>query len=83
MACVRGIDTIVLMHSSKKTPLTYRDAGVDIARGNALVDRIRASASRTQRDGQLAGIGGFGALFEVPTDRYQRPVMVSGTDGVG
>ena len=80
---MRGIDTIVVVPSSEKTPLTYRDAGVDIARGNALVDRIRASASRTQRDGQLAGIGGFGALFEVPTDRYKRPVMVSGTDGVG
>ena len=83
LACVPGIDTIAFVPDSEKTPLTYRDAGVDIERGNALVDRIRVSASRTRRDGQLAGIGGFGALFEVPTDRYHRPVMVSGTDGVG
>jgi phosphoribosylformylglycinamidine cyclo-ligase len=69
--------------NSKKEPLTYRDAGVDIERGNALVERIKASAARTRRSGQLASIGGFGALFEVPTDRYRRPVMVSGTDGVG
>ena len=71
------------MARSKRKPLTYREAGVDIDRGNALVDRIRTSARRTRRDGQLAGIGGFGALFEVPTDRYRQPVMVSGTDGVG
>jgi phosphoribosylformylglycinamidine cyclo-ligase len=63
--------------------LTYRDAGVDIDRGDRLVDRIRVAAARTRRDGQLAGIGGFGALFSVPTDRYREPVMVSGTDGVG
>jgi phosphoribosylformylglycinamidine cyclo-ligase len=68
---------------SERNPLTYRDAGVDIERGNALVERIRSSAERTRRDGQLASIGGFGALFEVPTDRYRKPVMVSGTDGVG
>lgn len=65
-----------------QTPLTYRDAGVDIDAGDALVDRIKPMAARTMRDGVLAGIGGFGALFEVPK-RYREPVLVSGTDGVG
>jgi len=63
--------------------LTYRAAGVDIERGNRLVERIKAAASSTAREGQLAAIGGFGALFELPVDRYRRPVLVSGTDGVG
>jgi phosphoribosylformylglycinamidine cyclo-ligase len=63
-------------------PLTYRDAGVDIDAGDALVERIRPLARRTMREGVLAGIGGFGALFEVPK-RYREPVLVSGTDGVG
>ncbi len=65
-----------------KTSLTYRDAGVDIDAGDALVDAIKPLAARTMRDGVLAGIGGFGALFEVPK-RYKEPVLVSGTDGVG
>jgi phosphoribosylformylglycinamidine cyclo-ligase len=63
-------------------PLSYRDAGVDIDAGDALVDRIKPLARKTMRDGVLAGIGGFGALFEVPK-RYKEPVLVSGTDGVG
>lgn len=63
-------------------PLTYRDAGVDIDAGDALVDRIKPYAKRTMRPGVLAGIGGFGALFEVPKG-YREPVLVSGTDGVG
>ena len=63
-------------------PLTYRDAGVDIDAGDALVERIKPLARRTMRDGVLAGLGGFGALFEVPK-RYREPVLVSGTDGVG
>jgi phosphoribosylformylglycinamidine cyclo-ligase len=63
--------------------LSYRDAGVDIDAGNRLVDRIKPFARRTRRPGVLAGLGGFGALFEVPVDRYRRPVLVSGTDGVG
>jgi len=67
----------------ERNPLTYRDAGVDIERGNRLVDRIRGAAARTRREGQLDDIGGFGALFRVPTDRYREPVLVSGTDGVG
>jgi len=65
-----------------KTPLTYRDAGVDIDAGDALVDRIKPLAAKTMREGVMAGIGGFGALFEVPK-RYREPVLVSGTDGVG
>src|SRR5690606_18455609 len=62
--------------------LTYRDAGVDIDAGDALVDRIKPLARRTMRDGVLGGIGGFGALFQVP-NKYREPVLVSGTDGVG
>jgi len=62
--------------------LTYRDAGVDIDAGDALVDRIKPLAARTMRPGVLAGIGGFGALFEVPK-KFREPVLVSGTDGVG
>ena len=62
--------------------LTYRDAGVDIDAGDALVDRIKPYAKRTLRPGVMAGIGGFGALFAVPKG-YREPVLVSGTDGVG
>ena len=65
-----------------RAPLSYRDAGVDIDAGDALVERIKPLAKRTLREGVLAGIGGFGALFEVPK-RYREPVLVSGTDGVG
>jgi phosphoribosylformylglycinamidine cyclo-ligase len=64
------------------TPLSYKDAGVDIVAGDALVERIKPLAKKTMREGVLAGIGGFGALFEVPK-RYKEPVLVSGTDGVG
>jgi len=63
--------------------LSYRDAGVDIDAGNSLVERIKPHAKRTLRPGVLGGLGGFGALFEVPLDRYKQPVLVSGTDGVG
>lgn len=65
-----------------QTPISYKDAGVDIDAGDALVERIKPLAKKTMREGVLAGIGGFGALFEVPK-RYQEPVLVSGTDGVG
>ena len=65
-----------------QTPLSYKDAGVDIDAGDALVERIKPLAKRTMREGVLAGLGGFGALFEVPK-RYREPVLVSGTDGVG
>lgn len=67
---------------TQNASLSYRDAGVDISAGEALVDRIKPLAKKTLRDGVLGGIGGFGALFEVPK-RYQEPVLVSGTDGVG
>ncbi len=70
------------MNSIPPTPLSYKDAGVDIDAGDALVDRIKPLAKKTMREGVLAGIGGFGALFEVPK-RYKEPVLVSGTDGVG
>jgi len=63
-------------------PLSYKDAGVDIDAGDALVERIKPMAAKTLREGVLSGLGGFGALFEVPK-RYQEPVLVSGTDGVG
>ena len=68
--------------TSPATSLSYRDAGVDIDAGDALVERIKPLAKKTLREGVLGGIGGFGALFEVPK-RYKEPVLVSGTDGVG
>ena len=64
------------------TPLSYKDAGVDIDAGNRLIDRIKPHAARTKRNGVVDGLGGFGALFEIP-ERYQSPMLVSGTDGVG
>jgi phosphoribosylformylglycinamidine cyclo-ligase len=63
--------------------LTYRDAGVDIDAGDELVERIKPHVRRSMRPEVLGGLGGFGALVEVPVDRYRRPVLVSGTDGVG
>ncbi|MEL7450367.1 MAG: AIR synthase related protein, partial [Pseudomonadota bacterium] len=68
---------------SENTGLTYRDAGVDIDAGNALVERIKPSVARTNRPGVLGGIGGFGGLFELPAGQYERPVLVAATDGVG
>ena len=68
--------------SDDKSSLSYRDAGVDIDAGNALVERIKPLAAATRRPGVLAGLGGFGALFEIPS-HYRQPVLVSGTDGVG
>jgi phosphoribosylformylglycinamidine cyclo-ligase len=67
---------------SAHRPVTYRDAGVDIDAGDALVERIKPFAKRTMRPEVLGGIGGFGALVEV-SKKYREPVMVSGTDGVG
>jgi phosphoribosylformylglycinamidine cyclo-ligase len=64
------------------SPMTYRDAGVDIDAGDALVERIKPLAKRTMRPEVLGGIGGFGALVEV-SKKYKNPVMVAGTDGVG
>ena len=63
-------------------PISYKDAGVDIAAGDALIERIKPLAKKTMRDGVLAGIGGFGAMFEV-SKKFKDPVLVSGTDGVG
>jgi len=68
---------------SKPHSYTYRDAGVDIDAGDALVERIKPLVRRTTRPEVLAGIGGFGAMVELPLGRYRRPVLVSGTDGVG
>jgi phosphoribosylformylglycinamidine cyclo-ligase len=66
----------------QKTPLSYKDAGVNIDAGNALVQRIKGVSARTTRPEVLGGLGGFGALCEIPAG-YQQPVLVSGTDGVG
>jgi phosphoribosylformylglycinamidine cyclo-ligase len=69
--------------TDENASLSYRDAGVDIEAGNALVDRIKPLAKKTRRPGVMAGLGGFGSMFELPLDRYKHPVLVSGTDGVG
>ena len=70
------------MSQTSDVSLSYRDAGVDIDAGDALVEAIKPYAQRTMREGVLKGIGGFGALFEI-SKKYQEPVLVSGTDGVG
>jgi phosphoribosylformylglycinamidine cyclo-ligase len=66
-----------------RAPVTYRDAGVDIDAGDELVERIKPRVKRSMRPEVLGGIGGFGALVEIPLDRFKKPVLVSGTDGVG
>ncbi len=63
--------------------LNYKSAGVDIAAGNELVERIKPIAAATRTAGVMAGLGGFGSMFELPLDRYSQPILVSGTDGVG
>ena len=68
---------------TERPSLTYRDAGVDIDAGEALVERIKPKVARTMRPEVLAGIGGFGAMIEIPEGRWRRPVLVAGTDGVG
>lgn len=70
------------MNSTTNPSLSYRDAGVDIDAGDALVEAIKPFAKRTMREGVLGGIGGFGALFEI-SKKFREPVLVSGTDGVG
>ena len=75
-------DSKRLTMTSEKSSLTYRDAGVDIDAGDALVQRIKSVAKRTRRPEVLGGLGGFGALCELPS-KYKQPVLVSGTDGVG
>ncbi len=71
-----------MSETDTKKSLSYRDAGVDIDAGNELVQRIKPHVAKTKRPEVIGGIGGFGALFEVP-NRYKQPVLVSGTDGVG
>jgi phosphoribosylformylglycinamidine cyclo-ligase len=68
---------------TEPAPVTYRDAGVDIDAGEELVERIKPHVRRSMRREVLGGLGGFGALVEVPLDRFRKPVLVSGTDGVG
>lgn len=68
--------------SRSKTPITYKDAGVDIDAGNALVERIKGVAKRTSRPEVMGNLGGFGALCQIPKG-YKEPILVSGTDGVG
>jgi len=75
-------ETITLSAQNQES-LNYKSAGVDIAAGNELVERIKPIAARTRTAGVLAGLGGFGSMFELPLDRYQNPILVSGTDGVG
>ena len=70
------------MTSNSNVSLSYRDAGVDIEAGDALVEAIKPFAKRTMREGVIGGLGGFGALFEV-SKKFKEPVLVSGTDGVG
>ncbi len=70
-------------NNSTPTSISYRDAGVDIDAGNAMVERIKPIVKETFRPGVVTGLGGFGALFELPLDRYKQPILVSGTDGVG
>lgn len=67
----------------KNGSLSYQDAGVDIDAGNALIEKIKPYAASTRRPGVMAGLGGFGALFEIDLEKYKKPVLVSGTDGVG
>ncbi|MGR9013574.1 MAG: phosphoribosylformylglycinamidine cyclo-ligase [Gammaproteobacteria bacterium] len=71
------------MSEQNQESLNYKSAGVDIEAGNALVERIKPIAARTRTAGVMAGLGGFGSMFELPLDRYQHPILVSGTDGVG
>lgn len=69
--------------SDQKNGITYADAGVDIDAGNALVERIKPAAKRTQRPGTMSGLGGFGALFDLKAAGFTDPVLVAATDGVG
>ncbi len=69
--------------SNEKQSISYKDSGVDIDAGNALVEAIKPIAKATRRPEVSASLGGFGALFELPIDKYKKPLLVSGTDGVG
>ena len=63
--------------------MTYKDSGVDITKGNQLIEKIKPIAKSTLRPGVLGGLGGFGAMFEIPLEKYKNPLLISGTDGVG
>tara|TARA_Y100001951_G_scaffold14266_2_gene9487 strand:+ start:11348 stop:12415 length:1068 start_codon:yes stop_codon:yes gene_type:complete len=76
------MDSQATMTDTNKPSLSYKDAGVDIDAGDALVERIKDVAKRTRRPEVMSGLGGFGALCQLPTG-YKEPVLVSGTDGVG
>lgn len=71
------------MSTSPQESLNYKSAGVDIEAGDALVERIKPIAARTHTAAVMGGLGGFGSLYELPLERYKKPVLVSGTDGVG
>ena len=71
------------MTTTGQNGLTYADAGVDIDAGNALVERIKPAAAATRRPGTMAGLGGFGALFDLRAAGYSDPILVAATDGVG
>jgi phosphoribosylformylglycinamidine cyclo-ligase len=77
------IEKLFLMNKPRNSTLTYAEAGVNISVGNEFVQRIKPIAAKTKRPEVLAGLGGFGALFELPLNRYQQPILVSSTDGVG
>ena len=71
------------MGAMTKSPINYREAGVDIDAGAALVERIKPAAKSTQRSGVIGGLGGFGGLFKLAATHYRDPILVSSTDGVG
>lgn len=77
-----ALNSAISMSEDNSKSLTYKDAGVDIDAGNALVERIKSTAIRTKRPEVMAGLGGFGSLFALPSG-YKEPVLVAGTDGVG
>lgn len=81
--CGHRLYKILLVNSASKPSLSYRDAGVDIDRADQLINTVKSLASKTHNASVIGGIGGFGALFELPVERYRQPVLVSGTDGVG
>ena len=69
--------------TNRPNALTYKDAGVDIDAGNALVERIKPAAASTSRSGVMDGLGGFGAMFDLKGAGFSDPILVAATDGVG
>ena len=74
---------VTIQEMTSRSSITYKDSGVDIDAGEALVQRISQAVSRTKRPEVLGGLGGFGGLFKLSVDRYRQPILVSGADGVG